>query len=241
MRIAVIDDERPARSELKHQLLELLPDADIEEGDCGAKALEMAGEHAYDIIFLDINLGDINGTVLVNALKNMQPEARIVFVTAYSEYAVKAFELEVEDYVMKPFDRRRLEKVLQKCLPEKQKKVSGGDSNSIKKIAINLGGRTIFEEIEDIVYIETYNRGCLIHTKNEEYYEGKSIGEYEKKLGDSGFFRCQKSYLINLEKVKEMFLWKNNSFAIKMEGYEKNILPVGREKIKVLKQLLGIS
>ena len=115
MRIAVVDDERPARSELKHQLLELLPDAQIDEGDSGARALEMAGEAHYDLFFLDINLGDINGTVLVNALKNMQPHMKLVFVTAYSEYAVKAFELEVEDYIMKPFDKKRLEKMLKKC------------------------------------------------------------------------------------------------------------------------------
>ena len=98
MRIAVVDDERPARSELRHQLSELLPDAQIDEGESGAQALEMAGEVCYDLFFLDINLGDINGTVLVNALKNMQPNMKVVFVTAYSEYAVKAFELEVEDY-----------------------------------------------------------------------------------------------------------------------------------------------
>ncbi len=90
MRIAVVDDERPARSELKHQILQLLPEAQVDEGENGAQALEMAGEERYDIFFLDINLGDINGTILVNALKNMQPEMKIIFVTAYSEYAVKA-------------------------------------------------------------------------------------------------------------------------------------------------------
>ena len=104
MKIAVIDDERPARSELCHQLTALLPEAAIEEGDSGARALEMAGETAYDLFFLDINLGDINGTVLVNALRNMHPGMKVIFVTAYSEYAVKAFELGVEDYIMKPFD-----------------------------------------------------------------------------------------------------------------------------------------
>ena len=114
MRIAIIDDERPARSELKHQLTEFLPEAVVEEGESGAQALEMAGETKIDIIFLDVNLGDINGTVLVNALQNMQPEAKIVFVTAYSDYAVKAFELGVEDYIMKPYDRCRIEKMLKK-------------------------------------------------------------------------------------------------------------------------------
>lgn len=271
MRIAVIDDERPARSELKHQLMEFLPEAVVEEGESGAQALEMAGEDKFDIFFLDINLGDINGTVLVNALRNMQPEAKIVFVTAYSEYAVKAFELGVEDYIMKPYDRRRIEKMLKKCgaigslysvavgtasidgmtgaasaeqAEDTVRNVSGylqrNEARSkLKKIAINTAGRTIFVETEKIIFIETYNRGCLIHTEKEEYFEGKSIGDFEKKLGDMGFFRCQKSYLVNLEKIKEMFLWKNNSFAIKMEGYENHILPVGREKIKTLRRLLG--
>lgn len=235
MRIAVIDDERPARSELKHQLTELLPDAVIEEGESGAQALEMAGEKQFDLFFLDINLGDINGTVLVNALQNMQPELKIVFVTAYSEYAVKAFELGVEDYIMKPYDKKRLQKVLKKCGAVQ---TGNQQAHMVKKLAINTSGRTIFEEINEIIYIETYNRGCLIHTKKAEYFEGKPIGDFEKRLSGMGFFRCQKSYLINLEKVKEMFLWKNNSFAIKMEDCEDNILPVGREKIKVLRQLL---
>ena len=265
MRIAIIDDERPARSELKHQPTEFLPEAVVEEGESGAQALEMAGETKIDIIFLDVNLGDINGTVLVNALQNMQPEAKIVFVTAYSDYAVKAFELGVEDYIMKPYDRCRIEKMLKKCgvigplynastgmagaasaeqTEETVRNITGyfqGNAarSKVKKIAINTAGRTIFVETEKIVFIETYNRGCLIHTEKEEYFEGKSIGDFEKKLGDMGFFRCQKSYLVNLEKIKEMFLWRNNSFAIKMEGYENHILPVGREKIKTLKHLLG--
>ncbi len=235
MRIAVVDDERPARSELKHQLSDLLPDALIDEGESGAQALEMAGETHYDLFFLDINLGDVNGTVLVNALKNMQPDMKIIFVTAYSEYAVKAFELEVEDYILKPFDKKRLLKMLKKCGAKK----STEPAESMKRIAINTEGRTVFEEVKDIVYIETYNRGCMIHTVEHDYFEGKAIGEFEKRLGDKGFFRSQKSYLVNLNKVKELFLWKNNSFAIKMEGYDKEILPVGREKIKVLRQLLG--
>ncbi len=243
MRIAVVDDERPARSELRHQLLEILPEADIEEGESGEQALEMAGEGRYDLFFLDINLGDIKGTALVNALKNMQPDMKIVFVTAYSEYAVKAFELGVEDYIMKPYDKRRLQKMLKKCGFEKERLQKKEEQNTarevIRRIAINTDGKTVFEEIRNIAYIETCNRGCMIHTMKGEYYEAKTIGEYEKRLADTGFFRSQKSYLINLEKVKELFLWGNNSFAIKMEGYEKNILPVGREKIKVLRQLLG--
>lgn len=241
MRIAVVDDERPARSELKHQLMELLEGAEIEEGDCGAAALEMAGEGTYDMIFLDINLGDINGTVLVNALRNMQPEAKIVFVTAYSEYAVQAFELEVEDYVMKPYDKKRIQKVLDKCLGRSQNvQNSPGTSDKVvpKRIAISADGKVIFEDVENIVYIETYNRGCRIYTIDNEYCENKSIGEYERKLGNLRFFRIHKSYLINLDKVREVFPWGSNSFSLRMRGYDNNILPIARDKTKTLRQLL---
>ena len=75
MRIAIVDDERPARSELRHQIQELLKEAEIVEGDSGAAALQLAGDGKYELFFLDINLGDISGTVLVNAIHNMQPQA----------------------------------------------------------------------------------------------------------------------------------------------------------------------
>lgn len=238
VRIGIIDDERPARSELRHQLKELLPDAVIEEGDSGAAALELAGASKFDLFFLDINLGDINGTLLVNALKNMRPKMKIIFVTAYSEYAVKAFELGVEDYILKPYDKERLKKMLDKLNLEFSKEQEK-EGVPLKRIAINCEGKTIFEEIDNIIFVETYNRGCLIHVKGCEYYEGKNIGEFEKKLPENRFFRCHKSYLVNLDKVREVFPWRNNSLGLKLEGYEKDILPVGREKTKILRQLLG--
>ena len=185
MRIAIVDDERPARSELRHQIQELLKEAEIVEGDSGAAALQLAGDGKYELFFLDINLGDISGTVLVNAIHNMQPQAKIIFVTAYSEYAVEAFELGVEDYVMKPFDQKRIQKVLDRCkVGGKEENVQHADSQSqgkqapIRRLAINSDGRTIIENVEDIIYIETYNRGCKIYTTEGEYCENKSIGEY---------------------------------------------------------------
>lgn len=239
IKIAVVDDERPARSELKYQLMELLPEAEIDEGDSGAAALKLAGEGTYDLFFLDINLGDISGTDLVHAVQTMQPRARIVFVTAYSEYAVAAFELGVVDYVLKPYEKGRLKKVLDRCLAHDQGQTTAGKMKMPRKIPINSDGKTIFENVEDLVFLETYQRGCLIHTKKREYYEGKRIGEFEKRLGGGPFFRCHKSYLINLEKVREVFPWGNNSLGVKMEGYDKTVIPVGREKTKTLKSLLG--
>lgn len=239
MRIAIVDDERPARSELRHQIQELLKEAEIVEGDSGAAALQIAGDGKYELFFLDINLGDISGTVLVNAIHNMQPQAKIIFVTAYSEYAVEAFELGVEDYVMKPFDQKRIQKVLDRCkVGRKEENAQHADSQSqgkqatIRRLAINSDGRTIIENVEDIVYIETYNRGCKIYTTE---------GEYEKKLDPEQFFRIHKSIIINLDKVREVFPWGSNSFSLRMRGYEDQILPIARDKTRILKQhLMGL-
>ena len=242
MKIGIIDDERPARSELRHQVSEILPEVEIFEGDSGAKALEMVEKESLDILFLDINLGDIAGTALVNAIKNMQSGLQIVFVTAYSEYAILAFELGVDDYIMKPFSPKRLEKVVDR-LQERRKgptKLLEEEKNQTlpKRIAINIGVKTIFEDVENIVYIETYNRGCMVYTTSNAYSDSRTIGEYEKKLGNGRFFRIHKSYLINIDKVSEVFPWGNNSFNLRMQGYEKNMLPISRDKMKILRQLL---
>lgn len=240
IKIAVADDERPARSELIYQLKESIEDVEIWEADSGAKILNLVVEQEFDVLFLDINLGDIQGTALIKALKSIRPDMKIIFVTAYSEYAAEAFELEVEDYIMKPFSPKRLARILDRwLLKEREKKEENVKVNPLRRLAISCEGKTVFEEIGNIVYIETCNRGCTIHTVEREYYEGKMIGEYEKKLEGKRFFRCQKSYLINLDQVKEVFPWKNNAFGIRMWGYESEILPVARDKTKLLKQLLG--
>lgn len=241
--IGVADDERPARSEMLHQLEELVPEGKVWEADSGAEVLKLAAEEKLDIIFLDINLGDIQGTNLVKALKSMQPNMKIIFVTAYSEYAAEAFELEVDDYIMKPFSQKRLKRVLDKCLSRDEESFVGEhqtEEATFHRLAINAEGKTVFEEISDIVFIETCNRGCVIHAKDKEYYEGKTIGEYEKRLEGKYFFRCQKSYLINLEQIKEVFPWKNSAFGIRMNGYEAEVLPVARDKMKMLRHLLGL-
>lgn len=246
LRIAVADDERPARSEMFHQLQDLLDEVEIFEADSGAAVLDLVTEQEIDLLFLDINLGDIQGTHLIKALKRIRPNMKIVFVTAYSEYAVEAFELEVDDYIMKPFSPKRLKRVLDKCLPkntdsqEQNLEESLIEETELRRLAISCEGKTVFEDIQDIVFIETCNRGCTIHVGKKEYYEGKTIGEYEKKLEGKRFFRCQKSYLINLEQVKEVFPWKNSAFGIRMNGYESEILPVARDKMKLLRHLLGL-
>ncbi len=254
MKIAVIDDERPARRELIHQILEVLPDSRIEEADSGASALELISSHPFDLLFIDINLNDMEGTTLAAAAQKILPEAQIVFATAYSQYAVKAFELGVDNYILKPFDPDRVKRVLEQC-----KKASGRSSGlaaarseasgpaapasaalSSDRLAINTNRKILLVDIRKIVYLETEGRGCILHTTSGDHSDNQLLGEFEKKLIPHGFYRIHKSYLVNLNYISELFPWANNSLALKMQGFERDILPVSREKVKNLRQLLGL-
>lgn len=240
MKIAVIDDERPSRNELTHQILNIWQDAQIEEADSGASALELLSKTSFDLLFIDINLNDMEGTTLAVAAKKMMPEAQIVFATAYSQYAVKAFELGVDNYILKPFDPERLKHVLDKCKKDKEGKEPSVHPLT-ERMAVNMNRKIVFIEIKHIVYIETSSRSCIIHTVAGDYTENLLLRDYEKRLAASGFFRIHKSYLINLDFICELFPWANNGLALRLQGFEQNILPVGREKSKALRQLLGLN
>ena len=260
MKIAVIDDERPSRKELIHQILSVMPDSLIEEADSGSNALELISSRPFDLLFVDINLNDMEGTTLAAAARRILPDAQIVFATAYSQYAVRAFELGVNNYILKPFDPDRVRRVLEKCCHDLNLSkgaaaasgtaavpgpaaVSGPAAAPVlspARMAINVNRTIVMLDIPQIVYIETSGRSCIIHTATRDYTENQLLGEYEKRLAPHGFFRIHKSYLVNLGYITEMFPWANNSLAVKMQGFEKEILPVGREKVKNLRQLLGI-
>ena len=105
---------------------------------------------------------------------------------------------------------------------------------------VNMTKTIVLVDIDKIVYLETSGRSCIIHTTEQDYTENLLLGEYEKRLTPYGFCRIHKSFLVNLKYIAEMFPWANNSLALKMQGFEQNILPISREKLKLLRQLIGI-
>lgn len=240
MKIAVVDDERPARSELSFLITDILPEAEILEAASGAAALELfLSTPDISVAFLDINLNDMDGTTLAAAMQKILPDVPIVFATAYSEYAVRAFELNAADYILKPIEPDRLRVVLKKCMTVNNLIPSVSDPME-SKIAISFNRKVIFTDTKDIIYIETSGRGCMIHTRTGSYAENVLIGDYEKRLTHLGFFRIHKSYLVNLAFVSEVFPWANNGLALKLNGCGSEIFPIGREKTKTFRQRMRI-
>ena len=116
MRIAVIDDEKYSRIALVHQIRQFLPYAEVVEAGSGAQAIELLEKQSFDILFLDVHLGDMEGTTIAALARRLMPSARIIFATAYSEYAVRAFELRADDYLLVPHDPAHFERVLRQRL-----------------------------------------------------------------------------------------------------------------------------
>lgn len=237
MRIAVVDDERPARSELIYLIRQCSPQAEVMEADSSEHLMELLDNETFDACFVDIDLGGANGTTLASMIKNRQPEALIVFATAYREYAVKAFELGAVDYLLKPFDLERVKKSMERLKEKSEERNMRQDSTEIHRLMVNAGASYQVLDISEIVYIETENRACRIHTKERDYIQNESLNFYESHLRSDRFFRIHKSYLVNLDYVVEMVPGFNNGYSLKMKYFEKERLPIGRTQVKEFRNL----
>lgn len=240
MRVAIIDDERPARSELEYQLRLLMPQVEIVQAHNGAQALSLIGAQGFDLLFVDIHLGDVKGTDLISVIRKTLPNAKIVFATAYADYATRAFELQVDDYLLKPFDPERLQQVLTRCMAQPAPPPASGALSG--KLAITKDRHITLIDIDEVVYLETdgVGRGCILHTVAGDHRDGASMAEYEKRLVAKGFFRSHKSYLVQLKLIADVFPWTGGGFALRMRGFEETVLPTGRDQVKELRQLLSL-
>lgn len=239
MRIAIIDDEKPARSELMYLILEVCSDAYITEISSGEEALNILSIESYDIICIDINLGDISGITLAITLRKMHPNSQIVFATAYNNYAEKAFEVDALFYLLKPFSKHKVEQMLGKY-KKKQMKLDDKQKINVSKLPICVDKKFIMIDVNKIAYIEAQNRVCVIHTRVGNYQDNNTLNYFEERLIDKGFLRIHKSFLVHLNDVLEVYPWFNNSYCVKMDGFKDEIIPVSRNKIKELKKLLNI-
>ncbi len=238
MRIAVIDDEKYSRVELIHQIKELQPGAEVAQAGSGAQALELLQRETFDILFIDIHLGDVEGTTVAALARRLMPQAKIIFATAYSEYAVRAFELQVDDYILKPFDPARIRQVLERCAPAPEPPAAGDPA----RLAIGGSRHTTFIDVDEVSYIETdgAGRGCVLHTlSGETYTDGATLSDYEGRLAGQGFYRIHKTCLVRLKYVQDIFPWNNSGFALRVRGCAE-VLPIGRDRVKELRRRLSI-
>lgn len=237
MRIAVIDHEKLTRMELVRLIYEDFPQAEIYEAGSGVQAMQLLEKKTFDFLFIDVRLGDMEGTTVASLARRLMPDAKIIFATAYSEYAVTAFELQANDYILKPYDPARIRQILgqyEKTHPEQDDEF---------RIAVNTNRRhTVLLALDEITYIESDGSGkhCVIHVlTGEQYSDNTALGVFEERLRGKRFYRIHKSYLVHLKYVQDIFPWSGSDFALRVRGSSAE-LPISRDKLKGLRAYLHI-
>lgn len=228
LKVLIADDDCSIGSYLK-KVIEEVPDVSVvdvvDNGKDAVRQVEILKPHA---VFLDIDMPEMNGIEAARELAEVEPELSFVFVTAFPDYALEAFELYSVDYVLKPFDEKRIKKTVRKL---KDKLVN--EQNNFpqsNKILIDVDGRTLFIELDEILYVESHAPSLTIKTiNNEEYTVIGSLQAVESRLSQD-FFRCHKGYIVNLKYVKQI-LPTGRTYQVLLDNGDKVSLSRDREKI----------
>lgn len=233
----IVEDEYPAREELKY-FINLYKDFYLEnEFDNPIDALKFLENNEVDIAFLDINMPGIDGINLGKIIHKLNTNMKIIFITAYREYGVEAFDIKAFDYILKPYSEERIKKTLEELLKVNQKEENKVLKNElINKLAVSEDGKIIILSLEDIYYIEADEKECLVYTKNKIYTTKQKISKLEEVLSNKKFFKSHRAYLVNVDKIRELEAWFSGSYLIKLENISKKI-PLSRNRIKAFKEM----
>ncbi len=232
----IVEDELPAREELKYFLNEEKEIKLIEEFESPLDTLNFLEKNKIDVVFLDINMPDMNGINLGKIISKIYPEVKIIFITAYKDYAVDAFEVKAFDYLLKPYSEERIRNLLKSLVSTKSVDNILNRNTSLKKITINMDEKIYVLSLSDVDYIEANEKETLIFANKKRYVSKIKISKWEEMLEGYNFYRCHRSYIVNLDKIVEIEQWFNSSWIIKLKNYSSTI-PVSRNNIKELKEL----
>ena len=196
MHTLIVDDEPLARNELAYLLERCEGVTSIVESESIEEALEKMLLHEIDLIFLDIHLTSESGLTLANKINQFKNPPMIIFATAYDEYAVKAFELNATDYVLKPFELPRIQYAVQKAWDNYQKEQIQLQKNKpecLNTIPIQMDERIYIVKIDDIIAVAVDNGITTIYTTEKDYITNEPLNAYEEKVKGHAFLRDRKS------------------------------------------------
>ncbi|MBL8178368.1 MAG: response regulator transcription factor [Bryobacterales bacterium] len=252
----LVDDEKLASDELAY-LLRDFPDIEIQAvGRNGLEAISLIEEYDPDVVFLDVQMPGMDGVSVVRQLRErLAALPYFVFVTAYDNYAVEAFRLEAIDYLLKPLDKDRLaesiERVRRHTAETQQEQEpqfqpqSGNDGArpalQRNKVLLKSGTRNFIVDAQDIVYA-TIDDGLItiVATNMEGQSNYRTIEELQSNLDPDLFWRVHRSYLVNINRIREVVPWFKSSYQLRMDDKKQTEIPVSRVQTKRLRMLLKL-
>ncbi|MFE5318728.1 LytR/AlgR family response regulator transcription factor [Paenibacillus sp. NPDC056579] len=256
-KIVIADDEAPAREELSFLVGNMSEVETVVVATGGMDAIKKVRETKPDLLFLDMDMPDLNGLQVAELVGELDPRVKVVFSTAYDQYAVNAFKLRAFHYILKPYDDEDVEAVFRELRQVSQKESGGGgDTGALLreqerqgqpqpqtacvKLALELEDGIKYVSPKDIVYISKEGKHVQVHTWDQAYEVAYTLQDLEGKLGPYGLFRCHKSYLVQLESIAEMKSWVNGAYNLVMNDTVHSKVPVSRNYVKELRLKLEI-
>jgi len=246
MRAMLVDDEELARKRLRKLLQKHGAEIEIVgEADNGTAAAELIARERPDVVFLDVQMPGCDGFEVV---RRLQAKPVIIFVTAYNEYALKAFEENSIDYLLKPVTQERLDKTIEKMhrffessaveMNERlHRLLTHLASPQIRRLKVNLGEKIILLDLPDIVYIEAKDKYTFVHTQDSEYMIDESLSDIHARLEDANFIRIHRAYIVNIKYVRELVKWFAGRYKVRLKDKAGTELVVTRNYADQIRRL----
>lgn len=243
MKVIIVEDEFLAQQELSWLIKEHSQMEIVGTFDDGLDVLKYLQHNKVDAIFLDINIPSLDGVLLAQNISQFAHKPFIVFITAWKEHAVEAFELEAFDYILKPWQESRIINMLGKLENAWQQQATEPQAGPVvrENDTINLikDERIIVTSINDIYYAEAHEKMTFVYTRRESYVMPMNITEFCSKLPAAHFFRCHRSFCVNLNKIREIEPWFNNTYILRLRDLDFQV-PVSRSRVKAFRLLMNL-
>jgi two-component system, LytTR family, response regulator LytT len=252
----IVDDEQLARDELAY-LLKHADDVNVvAQGKNGLEAVSLIKEHNPDVVFLDVQMPGLDGFGVIKKLLDKKiPLPKIVFATAFDQYAVKAFEVNAVDYLLKPFDKKRVAQSVQRARSQQAGEGLPGEKidalvrmlqtpKQTSKILLKAVGRMFLVDQREICYASIEDGVITVVTAGPSGMEGHSncrtLEELLDSLDPGLFWRAHRSYLVNINRIREVVPWFKSSYQLRMDDKKQSEIPVSRAQTKRLRELFGL-
>lgn len=255
LRALVVDDEPLARDELAY-LLEASGQVEVVgQAESGAEALALAAHLQPDLAFLDVQMPGMDGFAVAEALLAAPgPVPRVIFCTAYDQFALRAFEVHAVDYLLKPVDPSRLHRALRNvqgrlveaALPAEARLAEflarlEGDRRPVR-IPVEGDGRIRLIDPREVLCASAAEDGTTLCTARQEFRCSQTLQDLENRLAGLGFARVHRQHLVNLEHVREYVPWfSGTAMVVVGEGRHRREVPVARSQVKRVRELLGLE
>ena len=250
----IVDDEQLARDELTY-LLKSVDDINVvAQGHNGLEAVNLVKEWSPDLLFLDVHMPGLDGFAVIKKLIDKKINLpQIVFATAYDQYAVKAFEVNAVDYILKPFDKKRVGQAVEKA----RKRVQGAGAGKEKldtimkllesqrpqnsKVLLRAAGRLLLIDQKDVCFASIEDGIISVVATNIEGQSNcRTLEELLEALDPDLFWRAHRSFVVNINRIKEVVPWFKSSYQLRMDDRKQTEIPVSRAQTRRLRELFGL-